>query len=232
MRNFSSSLAIPTPKLISPYQTERFHEYDDSGPSTSTSVTKSGHGSGRVPLPPEPPPLPLLFRMHPGMAVSAERDQVLRMVIGRIMITVVHMEAVIRSADHAPVPVAFPYHVPGRSPGPEAVLGPGTDGSPEPGTEEDCCPAFREGTGMAEHPEPVGVRPVPAERSGRPVECRERKLTFRIHTTPERRTGLEGFEPPTSGLEARRSILAKPQALAPHTMGGSPILTIGRGKCG
>lgn len=26
-------------------------------------------------------------------------------------------------------------------------------------------------------------------------------------------TGLEGFEPPTSGLEARRYVLAKPQAL-------------------
>ena len=30
-------------------------------------------------------------------------------------------------------------------------------------------------------------------------------------------TGLGGFEPPTSGLEARRSVQAKPQALTPIT---------------
>lgn len=51
-----------------------------------------------------------------------------------------------------------------------------------------------------------------------------------ISYPPERGTGLEGFEPPTSGLEARRSILAKPQALAPHTVGALPILTIGTGR--
>ena len=133
--------------------------------------------------------IPPLFCMNPGMAVSAEGDQVVRKIIRRIMIPVVHVEAVIGSADHAPVPVAFSCRVPGRSPGPESVLGPGTDGSPEPGAEKGVPAAFREGTGVAERPEPVGVRPVPAERSGGPVECRERKLTFRIHTTPKNGPG-------------------------------------------
>ena len=43
-------------------------------------------------------------------------------------------------------------------------------------------------------------------------------------------TGLEGFEPPTSGLEARRYILAKPQTLE-YTihLGGPGTLTCGTG---
>jgi hypothetical protein len=168
--------------------------------------------------------------MNPGVTVPAERDQVCRMIVRRVLITVVDMEVVGQSADRAPVSVTFSYRVPGRSPAPEAVLGSCADGLPEPDAEEGVFTPFRERAGVAERPEPVGVRPVPAGRTCGPVERRERELDFRIHTTPERRTGLEGFEPPTSGLEARRSILAKPQALATHSMRVSPILTIGTGR--
>ena len=45
--------------------------------------------------------------------------------------------------------------------------------------------------------------------------------------TGKKATGLGGFEPPTSGLEARRSVLAKPQALT-GIMGRHEYLNIGK----
>jgi hypothetical protein len=168
--------------------------------------------------------------MHPRMAVLAERDQVSSTVMGRIMIAVVNVETPGGSADYAPVAVALTYRIAGRSPSRQPVLEAGPDRLPEPAAEEGVVTSFRERAGVAERPEPVCLRPVPACRSRGLVKRRERELDFVVHATPERKTGLEGFEPPTSGLEARRSILAKPQALATHTMGVSPLLTIGTGR--
>jgi hypothetical protein len=61
--------------------------------------------------------IPPLFCMDPGMAVITECDQICRIIICWIMVPVVHMEAVDRSADDATISVTLPDRITGRFPG-------------------------------------------------------------------------------------------------------------------
>ena len=118
--------------------------------------------------------------MNPRMAVPVERDQVCRMVMGCIIITVVDVEVPGGSADHAPVAVPLPDRVPGRPPGWQAILGADTDGLSEPDAEQGFLAAFREWAGIAECPVTVDIRPVPACRIRFPVKRRKAGAGFQV----------------------------------------------------
>ena len=83
--------------------------------------------------------------------------------------------------------------------------------------------APRRGRGERVRGDPAGPRGGPRVRTVQSLPVHRRAdhkktavIRQEMHSSRgyQEQTGLEGFEPPTSGLEARRYVLAKPQTLS------------------
>lgn len=115
---------------------------------------------------PHHPPCPTLaakLSMHPGMADSAERDEVLRIVVCRVAVEVVNVEFISPAADRTPILIALKYGAPNLLPCREAILVPGPDGSLEPLAVDEASVPHGKRAPAAEPAKAVSGRIVSAE---------------------------------------------------------------------
>ena len=108
--------------------------------------------------------------MHPGMADTAERDEVCRGIVCRVQVDVVDVEVFVSAADGALLPVVFQDRGPHGLPPPESVLLPRPDGDPKLLAEDRTPLADGERALVAEPKKTVPVRAAIAERRQRAVE--------------------------------------------------------------
>lgn len=119
--------------------------------------------------------------MHPGMADTAEGEQVFRVVVGGVAVEMVDMKVIAPTADDALLPVPLEDHVTDLFPSPQAVFLLRPDLDCEPFAVDAAWGPHGKRTLAAEPAKAVLVGTVTAERGAGTVERVQAQLKVGAH---------------------------------------------------
>jgi len=125
------------------------------------------------------------FRMHPGMADTAESEQVFRVIVRGITVEMVDVKVPLSAADSSPLPVPLKNRTPDRFPAREGILLLCTDMDREPFAVHGACAPHGERALIAEPAKAVPVGAIVAGWIQRTVECTKMQLEVGAHDQKE-----------------------------------------------